>query len=53
MLAALARSVFDEPARNALLAAKSSDDAVRCLDENGRRVAGQTPAVRIASLTDM
>ena len=53
VLAALARSVFDEPARNALLAAKSSDDAVRCLDENGRRVAGQTPAVRIASLTDM
>lgn len=53
VLAALARSVFDEPARDALLAAKSSDDAVRCLDEHGRRIAGLTPGVRIASLTDM
>jgi Kef-type K+ transport system membrane component KefB/mannitol/fructose-specific phosphotransferase system IIA component (Ntr-type) len=53
VLAALARSVFDEAARDALLGATSSEDAVRCLDEHGRRVAGQTPGPRLASLADM
>lgn len=53
VLAALARSVFDESARVALLGARSIDDAVRCLDEHGRRIAGRTPGVRMASLTDL
>jgi mannitol/fructose-specific phosphotransferase system IIA component (Ntr-type) len=53
VLAALARSVFDDAAREALLGATSSEDAVRCLDEHGRRVAGQTPGPRLASLADM
>jgi Kef-type K+ transport system membrane component KefB/mannitol/fructose-specific phosphotransferase system IIA component (Ntr-type) len=37
VLSALARSVFDEPARAALLEARSIEDAVRCLDEHGGR----------------
>lgn len=53
VLAALARSVFDEAAREALLQAKSLEEAVRSLDEHGRRIAGQTPGVRMTSLTDM
>jgi Kef-type K+ transport system membrane component KefB/mannitol/fructose-specific phosphotransferase system IIA component (Ntr-type) len=52
-LAALARSVFDEPARAALLRAKTLEEAVRCLDEHGRRIADQTPGVRMTSLADM
>lgn len=42
VLAALSRSVFDEAARNALLEAKTLEDAVKCLDEHGRRVTQQT-----------
>lgn len=53
VLAALARSVFDQAARDALLRAKSTEDAVRCLDEHGRRIAGQATGVRMTSLTDM
>jgi Kef-type K+ transport system membrane component KefB/mannitol/fructose-specific phosphotransferase system IIA component (Ntr-type) len=53
VLAALARSVFDQTARDALLATKTLEEAVRCLDEHGRRIAGQTPGVRLASLTDI
>jgi len=53
VLAALARSVFDDAAREALLASKSVEDAVRCLDEHGRRIAGDAPGPRLASLTDM
>jgi Kef-type K+ transport system membrane component KefB/mannitol/fructose-specific phosphotransferase system IIA component (Ntr-type) len=53
VLAALARSVFDEKARNALLLAKSTEEAVRCLDEHSQRIAGQTTGVRMTSLTDM
>ncbi|HVH46638.1 MAG TPA: cation:proton antiporter [Labilithrix sp.] len=53
VLAALARSVFDDTARQALLATKSVEEAVRCLDEHGRRISGQTPGLRITSLADM
>ena len=53
VLAALARSVFDEKARDALLEAKTLEDAVRCLDEHGRRIANEQPGPRMASLTDM
>lgn len=55
VLAGLARSVFDEPARRALLLTKTSDEAVRCLDEHSRRIAGAARASgpRMASLTDM
>ena len=34
-------------------AEKSTDDAVRLLDEHGRRIASLTPGVRVASLTDI
>jgi Kef-type K+ transport system membrane component KefB/mannitol/fructose-specific phosphotransferase system IIA component (Ntr-type) len=53
VLASLARSVFDEQARAALLGARSTEDAVRCLDEHGRRIAGESPGPRMASLADM
>ncbi len=54
VLAALSRSVFDAAAREALLAAKSLEEAVRCLDEHGRRIAGRTESVRIIpALGDM
>ncbi|HVJ92657.1 MAG TPA: PTS sugar transporter subunit IIA, partial [Labilithrix sp.] len=53
VLAALARSVFDKPAREALLATTSLDEAVRCLDEHGRRIAGHTPGMPMASLADI
>jgi len=53
VLAALSRSVFDEAAREALLGATSLEEAVRCLDEHGRRIAGQAPGVRIPSLADI
>lgn len=53
VLAALSRSVFDETAREALLGTTSLEEAVRCLDEHGRRIAGQAPGVRIPSLADI
>ncbi len=53
VLAALARSVFDEPARSALVKATTMEDAVRCLDEHGRRIASGAPGPRMASLTDL
>jgi hypothetical protein len=53
VLAALARSVFDEAARAALLEAKTLEEAVRCLDEHGRRIATAQPGPRMASLTDI
>jgi Kef-type K+ transport system membrane component KefB/mannitol/fructose-specific phosphotransferase system IIA component (Ntr-type) len=55
VLAALARSVFDEPARAALLATTTTDEAVRCLDEHAQRIQRQSQASgpRLTSLTDM
>lgn len=53
VLAALARSVFDEPARRALLGAKSIEDAVKCLDEHGKRVAGKRGGPRMRSIADL
>jgi Kef-type K+ transport system membrane component KefB/mannitol/fructose-specific phosphotransferase system IIA component (Ntr-type) len=53
VLAALSRSVFDETAREALLGATSLEEAVRCLDEHGRRIAGRTSGVRLHSLGDL
>ncbi|HEY8079266.1 MAG TPA: cation:proton antiporter [Labilithrix sp.] len=53
VLAALARSVFDEAARNALLATTTTDEAARCLDEHARRIGAITRGPRIASLTDL
>ena len=54
VLAALARSVFDATARDALLAATSLEEAVKCLDEHGRRVAGDGGAgPRMTSLADL
>ncbi|MBX3203842.1 MAG: cation:proton antiporter [Labilithrix sp.] len=53
VLAALSRSVFDEAAREALLATTSLEEAVRCLDEHGRRIAARPPSVRAPSLGDL
>ena len=53
VLASLARSVFDEAARTALLDTTSAEEAVRCLDEHGRRIAGAAPGPRMASLADI
>jgi hypothetical protein len=55
VLAGLARSVFDDAARTALLQATTADEAVKCLDEHGRRIASAARArgPTMASLTDM
>jgi Kef-type K+ transport system membrane component KefB/mannitol/fructose-specific phosphotransferase system IIA component (Ntr-type) len=55
VLAGLARSVFDETARAALLGSTSADEAVRCLDEHSQRIKNEAQASgpRLASLTDM
>jgi mannitol/fructose-specific phosphotransferase system IIA component (Ntr-type) len=53
VLASLARSVFDEQARNALLATKSTEEAVNCLDEHGRRIGGGASGPRLASFADI
>lgn len=55
VLAGLARSVFDETARAALLATTSADEAARCLEEQSQRVkqTAQASGPRMASLTDM
>lgn len=53
VLAALARSVFDAPAREALLASKSLEEAVRSLDEHGRRIGGKAAVVPSPRLGDM
>ncbi|MBX3224563.1 MAG: cation:proton antiporter [Labilithrix sp.] len=53
VLAALSRSVFDEAAREALLATTSLEEAVRCLDEHGRRIAARPPSVRAPNLGDL
>ena len=53
VLAALARSVFDAEARDALLEKTTLEQAVRCLDEHSRRIAGAPPGVQITSLADM
>ncbi|AKU99548.1 putative Na/H antiporter [Labilithrix luteola] len=52
VLAGLAKSVFDETARTALLKAKSLEEAVHCLDEHGKRIASSAPGPRMTSLTD-
>jgi len=55
VLAGLARSVFDEAARTALLATTNADEAVRCLDEHSQRIKqkAQASGPRMASLTDI
>ena len=53
VLAALARSVLDEQARQALLRTTSADEAVRCLDAHSRRIASAPSGPRMASLTDL
>lgn len=55
VLAGLARSVFDEPARRALMGATTPDEAVKCLDEHAQRISAavQAPGPRMASLADM
>jgi Kef-type K+ transport system membrane component KefB/mannitol/fructose-specific phosphotransferase system IIA component (Ntr-type) len=55
VLAALARSVFDVTARDALLATSTLEAAVECLDKHGRRIgSGKSPGgPRMTSLTDM
>jgi Kef-type K+ transport system membrane component KefB/mannitol/fructose-specific phosphotransferase system IIA component (Ntr-type) len=53
VLAALVRSVYDEQARTALLRAKTVEEAVRCLDEHGRRLAGGRQGPRLAGLADL
>jgi Kef-type K+ transport system membrane component KefB/mannitol/fructose-specific phosphotransferase system IIA component (Ntr-type) len=53
VLAALARSVFDDAARTALLTSDTMEAAVKCLDEHGRRIASSAPGPRMSSLTDM
>ncbi|MBX3189444.1 MAG: cation:proton antiporter [Labilithrix sp.] len=53
VLAALARSVFDEAAREELLEQTTLEGAVKCLDEHGRRIAGGTAGPRMSSLADL
>jgi Kef-type K+ transport system membrane component KefB/mannitol/fructose-specific phosphotransferase system IIA component (Ntr-type) len=53
VLAALVRSVYDAQARTALLKTKTAEEAVRCLDEHGRRISGGTRGPRIAGLADL
>lgn len=53
VLASLARSVFDQSARAALFEAKSLEDAVRCLDEHGQRIAAMAKGPRMTSLADL
>lgn len=53
VLAALARSVFDEAARKSLLEATTLEQAVQSLDEHGRRIAGRAPGPGMASLSDI
>jgi mannitol/fructose-specific phosphotransferase system IIA component (Ntr-type) len=53
VLAALARSVFDEPARTELLGAKTAEEATKCLDTHARRIGAARSGPRMSSLTDM
>jgi Kef-type K+ transport system membrane component KefB/mannitol/fructose-specific phosphotransferase system IIA component (Ntr-type) len=53
VLAALARSVLDDQARQALLRTTTAEEAVRCLDAHSRRVASAPSGPRMASLTDL
>ena len=55
VLACLARSVFDEAARDALLATTTADEAFRCLDEHTQRIERETQAAgsRLASFAEM
>ena len=53
VLAALARSVFDDEARKALLQTSTLETAVKCLDDHGKRIAEAQPGPRMTSLTDM
>ncbi len=53
VLAALARSVFDMAAREALLKTTNVADAVRCLDEHSKRIGGKPVGPSMTSLTDM
>ena len=48
VLAGLARSVFDEPARRALMTATTADEAVKCLDEHARRICRRRAGIRAA-----
>jgi Kef-type K+ transport system membrane component KefB/mannitol/fructose-specific phosphotransferase system IIA component (Ntr-type) len=55
VLAGLARSVFDDRARAELLQTTKVEEAVKCLEVNGQRIAAaaQAPGPRMASLTDI
>lgn len=55
VLAGLARAVFDKEARTALLGVTTAEEAVRCLDEHSRRIAGaaQPSSPRMSRLTGM
>ncbi len=55
VLASLARSVFDDRARAELCKTTNLEEAIACLDRNGRRIkaASQGTGPRMASLTDM
>ena len=55
VLASLARSVFDDRARAELMKVEKVEEAVKCLDANGKRIAAaaQASGPRMASLADM
>jgi Kef-type K+ transport system membrane component KefB/mannitol/fructose-specific phosphotransferase system IIA component (Ntr-type) len=53
VLAALARSVFDEKARTSLLATKTLEQALDVLGSHSQRIAGKSPGPRLGSLGDI
>ena len=55
VLAGLARSVFDDAARAALLRTTNAEEAIRCLDEHSRRIKAEAQGTgpRMTSLTDI
>jgi Kef-type K+ transport system membrane component KefB/mannitol/fructose-specific phosphotransferase system IIA component len=54
VLAALSRSVFDAEARRAIMAATTTDEAVRCLAEHSNRIGpGRRPSGPPRGLTDI
>lgn len=53
ILASLARSVFDETARQALMATTTVAEAAECLEKHAKRVAAGAPGPRLTSLTDI
>jgi Kef-type K+ transport system membrane component KefB len=53
VLAALARSVLDDEARQAIQRTTTSEEAVKCLDAHAKRVASSPSGPHMASLTDL